>query len=137
AVPFGGKQGMEASLRAGTYKTVLQRGVIVRGKVTDQRDRPVADANVSGGSQANSARTDEQGSFSLRNIKEGETPFTIVAKSYKPEVKSVTVKTDMPELVFKLSQGNVVRGIVQNEAGEPIAGVRFVLMRPRLNAVAS
>ena len=121
----------QAKFRAGTHKIVLKRGLIVRGRVTDESDNPIKDAQVWAGKQYYSGtqdtKTDAKGEFSFRNLKEDVIQFSALAKGLKPETKSITVKPGMAEIVFKLGKGSVIRGVVRNEAGEAISGVRLSL----------
>lgn len=121
----------EQQLKAGTFKIVLKRGLIVRGRVTDESDNPINDAQVWAGKQYYSGtqdtKTDAKGEFSFRNLKEDEIQFSVLAKGMKPETKTITVKPGMAEIIFKLSKGSVIRGVVRNEAGEAISDVRLSL----------
>jgi len=127
----GDNQTIEAALREGTLKTVLKPGLIVRGKVTDESDTPIESAKVWAGrvnySGTKETKTDATGSFNFRNLKEGETQFSVLAKGREPTNRNVTVKMDMEEIIFKLGRGAVIRGLVRDEAGEPVAGVRIAL----------
>jgi uncharacterized GH25 family protein len=127
----GSNADSEALLRSSTHRFVLRRGLIVRGKVTDENDNPIKDAQVwaglvnYGGTQ--DTKTDANGAFSFRNLSEGEKQFSVLAKGRKPEVRKVVVKLGLEEILFKLGPGNVIRGIVKNEAGETVPGVRVAL----------
>lgn len=130
----GDNPAVETKLRDGTHKIVMQRGLIVRGKVTDEQDRPIPEARIWAGrpsfSGTQETKTDAQGAFNFGNVKEGESQFSVLAKGRKPGVKTVSVKPGMEEIVFKLGPGHVIRGIVKNEAGEPVSGVRIALESP-------
>ncbi len=127
----GGKADEESKLRDGTHKLVLKRGLFVRGRVTDESDSPIKDAQVWAGKQYHSGiqdtKSDAKGEFSFRNLKEEEIQFSVLAKGMKPETKNITVKPGMAEIVFKLGKGSVIRGVVRNEAGEAISDVRLSL----------
>jgi uncharacterized GH25 family protein len=127
----GGNPQIEAQLRDGSHKLVLKAGLIVRGKVTDEYDNPIKDARVWAGmvnySGTQDTKTDANGAFSFRNLAEGEKQFSVLAKGRKPEVRKVVVKFGMEEMKFQLGPGNVIKGLVKNEAGEPVSGVRVAL----------
>lgn len=120
-----------AQLRAGTHRIVMKRGLIVRGKVMDESDNPVKDAQVWAGklyySGTQEAKTDAKGEFSFRNLKEGDVPFSVLAKGLKPETKTIAVKPGTAEIIFKLGKGNLIRGVVRNETGEAISDARLSL----------
>ncbi|NOS72614.1 MAG: carboxypeptidase regulatory-like domain-containing protein [Verrucomicrobia bacterium] len=130
----GGSATDEAKFRNGTHKIVLKRGLIVRGKVTDEFNSPIKDAQVWAGDrntrERQDKRTDTNGEFRFTNIKEGDVRFSVMAKGRTPEVKTATVKPDMPEIIFKLIPGKLIRALVQNVAGEPLPGTRVSLESP-------
>ncbi|MCX6916180.1 MAG: carboxypeptidase-like regulatory domain-containing protein, partial [Verrucomicrobia bacterium] len=117
----------DQELRAETFKVVLRRGSWVAGRVMDEGGNPIAEAKISAGkfnySGTQETKTDAQGAFGFRNLSLGEIPFSALAKGRKPETKTVEVKPGMPEILFRLGRGQVVRGIVKGESGEPLAGV--------------
>jgi len=124
----------EAKFRDGTHRIVLQQGLFVQGRVVEDPDNPIADARVWAGmpnfTGTQDTKTDVQGRFTFRNLKEGEMQFSVLAKGRKPESKKVTIKQGMEEVLFRLVAGQVIRGIVRNEAGEPVSGVRVALESP-------
>ncbi len=117
--------------RAGTHKITMKRGLIVRGKVTDENDNPIKDAQVWAGKQYYSGtqdtKTDAKGEFNFRNLREDEIQFSVLANGQKPETKNITVKPGMAEIVFKLGKGSVIRGVVRNESGEAVSEVTLSL----------
>jgi uncharacterized GH25 family protein len=125
---------VETKLRDGTHRIVLQQGLLVPGRVTDDQDNPISDARVWAGmanfSGTQDTKTDAQGQFTFRNLKEGEMQFSVLAKGRKPESKKIIIKQGMAEIRFRLGPGQVVRGLVKNETGEPVPGVRVALESP-------
>jgi RNA polymerase sigma factor (sigma-70 family) len=118
-------------LRAGTYKVVLRRGSWAAGRVIDEVGDPIAEASVMAGkpgySNTQETKTDARGTFGFRNLSPGEVQFSALAKGHKPEVRTVEVKADMPEILFRLGRGWKVWGIVKAQSGEPVDGVRVSL----------
>ena len=118
-------------LRAGTFKVVLRRGLSVAGRVVDESGNPIAGATVAAGKRyylpPQEAKTDAQGAFGFRNLSLGEIQFSALAKGRKPEIKTVEVKPGLPEILFRLGRGQIIRGIVKADTGDPLAGVRIAL----------
>lgn len=121
----------EAKLRDGTHKVMLRRGLVVKGRVLDESDNPIKDAQVWAGrlhySGTQEIKTDASGVFSFRGVLEGAQPFSVLAKNFKPVTTNLVVKAGMEEIIFRLGAGLTLRGIVKDEAGQPVAGVRISL----------
>ena len=62
-------------------------------------------------------KTDARGAFGFRNLSLGEIQFSALAKGRKPEIRTVEVKPGMPEILFRLGRGQIIRGIVKAEYG--------------------
>ena len=123
--------GIDQQLRAGTFKVVLRRGSWVAGRVIDETGNPIAGATVAAGKYnypgTQETKTDARGAFGFRNLSPGEIPFSALAKGRKPEIRTVEVKPDMPEILFRLGPGQKIWGMVKAETGEPVEGVRIAL----------
>jgi beta-lactamase regulating signal transducer with metallopeptidase domain len=130
-VIVGQDKQVEKALREGTYKIALARGLEARGLVTDDQDHPIADATVWVGlhnfGDRHQVKTGPDGRFVFHNVKEGNCLFSVLAKSRKAASKSVKVKPEMEDIVFRLDPGNVIRARVQNEAGDGLSGARVAL----------
>ena len=117
----------DQELRAGTFKVVLRRGSWVAGRVMDEGGNPIAEAKISAGKfnypGTQETKTDAQGAFGFRNLSLGEIPISALAKGRKPEIRTVQVKPDMPEILFRLGPGQKIMGIVKADTGDPLAGV--------------
>jgi hypothetical protein len=122
---------VEKQLRAETLKIVLHGGLGASGLVTDENDNPIANASVWAGRkfsrERQNTKTDAQGRFRFQNVSEGDVLFSVIAGGRQPEAKTFTVKSDMPEIVFKLKPGHEIRGLVQDDGGVPIPDVRVSL----------
>jgi hypothetical protein len=125
------KAEIEQALRAGTHRLQLKRGLEVRGRVINDRQEPIAEAQVWAGRKFSRDRqqtkSDEQGRFTFRNVNEGKADFSASAEGYAPLAKTHTVGAATQELLFQLAKGNVIRGLVQDESSQPIEGVRVSL----------
>lgn len=130
---LNGESNLESSLRNGKHIIQLRRGLVVRGIVTDENNTPVKDATVSAGRQyspgSQQSTTDAQGSFNFRGVPEGKQVFSVVAKNFRPITTNVLIQAGMNELQFRLGPGLLIRGIVKDEAGEPIPNVRITMER--------
>jgi hypothetical protein len=124
-------EGMEQQLRARTFKIVLRRGSWVAGRVIDETGNPISGATITAGKYnyegTQEIKSDARGAFGFRNLNPGTIPFSALAKGRKPEIRSVEVKQEMPEILFRLGRGQKVWGIVKAETGEPVEGVRISL----------
>jgi uncharacterized GH25 family protein len=122
---------LEGQLRAGTLKIILRRGIEVHGLVTDENYNPLSSATVWAGKKyyrdRQETKTDVQGKFSFRNISEGPVLFSVEAPGRQPDSQSFNVKAEMPDVVFRLPPGHIIRGLVQDEIGSPLSGVRVLL----------
>jgi hypothetical protein len=127
----GANPAIEKQLLAETLKIVLPVGSGAHGLVIDANDRPIAGATVWAGRKYTRERqettTDAEGRFNFPHVTEGDVPFAVNAPGEAPEVRTVTVTRGMPDIVFKLSAGHVIRGIVQDDSGSPISGVQVAL----------
>lgn len=132
ANPVSGVNGtVEQQLRAGTHKTILQRGAMVKGRVVDGAGSAVPAATVWAGRKYSRERqqttADAEGKFSFRNLPDGEQPFTAMGKGFAPAMKMATVATDMAEIVIRVSPGKILKGHVQDESAQPVASARISL----------
>ncbi len=122
---------VEQQLRAGAYKTVLQRGQMVRGRVVDGQEQPVPNATVRAGQKYSSDRkqttSDVEGRFSFSAVKTDEVLFSASAKGFSSDARNILVKPEMAEIIFHLKAGSTIRGHVQDESAQPLAGARIQL----------
>jgi hypothetical protein len=127
----GASDATENQLRAGTMKIILRRGLDVQGLVTDENDHQISGATVWAGQKyfrdRQQTKSDEQGQFVFHNISAGDVIFSVEAKGRQPDSKTFTVKPGMPDIVFKLLPGHIIRGIVQDGSNSPVSGVRVIL----------
>ena len=108
-------------------KLIISRGFTVAGYVTDTNALPVAGAQVkelhNRGYRVLSTKTDNAGMFLLRGlVNELEPRVNLVfqAAGYAPQVKTVELVTPTNIVNAVLAQGNLFRGRVVDEAGNPI-----------------
>jgi hypothetical protein len=112
-------------------KIVLHRGLQVQGIVTDENGSPISGATVWAGNRFTRERhetnSDGGGKFVFQSVAEGDTPFSAMAKGRKPVSKTFRVRAGMPDVLLKLEVGGIIKGIVQNQTGEPIPDVQVSL----------
>ena len=108
---------------------VIERGVTVRGRVTGPDGAPVFGAEIKElhnyDYDVRSAQTTNDGSYSLKGIRQGEIKLVVQADGLAPQIRTllglnetgVTVQFD-----FTLAKGKTFRGRVVDKDGKPIAG---------------
>ncbi|MBK7878646.1 MAG: sigma-70 family RNA polymerase sigma factor [Planctomycetes bacterium] len=110
---------------------VLERGVDVPGVVVDTDGRPLAGASVHAGSspwEMNTVRTvsDDDGRFVLRCVPRATRGFGVALSGFAPFVSSfeLPMQGAFPgELRAVLDRGLVVKGVVEDTRGAPVANV--------------
>ena len=131
---------------------VINRGLTGTGKMTDQLNRPVANARITtfGGNygEQQSAATDENGMFALAGVPGNTAAFESVlatnqsgavvvwglagngqpqvelavqADGYAPLTRKVELTNTTSVANFILSPGNILRGQVVDEVGQPVS----------------
>lgn len=122
----------EKELRDHTHRILLQTGLTVAGRVLNELHQPIPGATVWAGKkytrERKETKTDAEGRFTLRAINQGSIDFSVAAKGCAPAAKIHKVSSDSAEeILFILSPGSVIRGIVLDRHGDPIEGVRVLL----------
>ncbi|HZZ43716.1 MAG TPA: carboxypeptidase regulatory-like domain-containing protein [Tepidisphaeraceae bacterium] len=112
-------------LRDQTAVMIMHPGIVVAGRVTDSAGKPIARASVKlgrdrWGSNYPSAKTDDQGRYSFKNAPAGELILTVQAKGFSPDLKTLTIQPNQPDIDFQLTPGHVLKGHVVDPAGKPI-----------------
>lgn len=104
--------------RGSGFETVLRRGAILHALVLNDLGDPLPEADV----EANgvSKKTDTSGKVSFGHVGKELVQFNVQAKGYQAETCSVTNGSKADELVFQMKPGQVFRGLVLNEAEEPL-----------------
>jgi len=124
-----------AALRDGTATYALKSGVVVRGRVTDSDDKPIANAVVVQGkddpyrSNATSTfSTDAEGNYRLPAGSVGPSAITVFAPGRAPQFRAVELKPDLPAQDFRLSEGKPVRLRIVDADGKPVpkASVKLI-----------
>lgn len=103
----------------------LGAGIVMTGTVLDENGIPIPGAAVTQnrawtGPEANQV-TDLAGKFRFGNAAPSNLIITVQAPGFLAEEKTVQAGVQGQQLRFLLKRGNVLRGQVVNEQGEPIA----------------
>lgn len=109
----------------------LDRGISVSGRVTDERDDPVAGAAVYLESQRrrpnrmgpNNAVTAADGSFTITGLTPGTGTATVRKEGFVPFLKAIEIES-MTTLDVQLSRGLTIEGIVRR-GGKPLPNVQI------------
>lgn len=125
---YGTRGGTWEELRSLEKIVVLEKGLEVHGTVTDPNGQPVANASVGLGrgrfySDYQTVNTDDQGKYSLKNVKPDASHLTITSPDWAPDMRAVTPRKDAPPEDFQLGPPHTVRLRIVDPTGQPIAGV--------------
>ena len=112
---------------------VIDRGFTIAGLVVDQQGRPVAQARIkvlSGNNfESKPSSTDENGFYAVNGLP-GETAgaplhaeLSVQANGFAGEVKTVGLDQGTNIVNFTLSPGNIFRGHVVDDLGNPVSNV--------------
>lgn len=118
---FGLKNGQQP-----TAKIALERGSKLKGRVVDSTGNPISGAIIRTviRNRTLEAITAEDGSYSLENLEEGATEIVVTAKKFAPDLKTVSVTNETPDVDFALEPGNTVRVVVKDSDGNPMRRTR-------------
>ncbi|HEX5138273.1 MAG TPA: sigma-70 family RNA polymerase sigma factor [Planctomycetota bacterium] len=94
----------------------LERGAVLRGRVSDPAGRPVAGASI--GALGQDAFTDEEGSFALGGLKEGPTSVYVSCFGYQTRIVQAAVGEDSLSVVLEPSL--TFRGRLRTADGGPL-----------------
>jgi protocatechuate 3,4-dioxygenase beta subunit len=114
-------------------RIVLQPGVTVTGKVTDEAGRPIAGATVRTKymNVIRQGTTAEDGVYRLVGCEPKAVRIVASAKGRAMELKEVSIDPDMGPLDFALKPGGTVRIRVVDEKGQPVPKFRVFFQRWR------
>ncbi len=115
-----------AALKAQALELKMKRGLTLQGIVRDPNGNPVANAFVfQGESRYGSAypetKTDQSGTFTFPQAKEGEMVLTVIKPGWAPELVVVEVTaTSSDPVEIRLKHGTRVELTVVNPDGQPV-----------------
>jgi RNA polymerase sigma factor (sigma-70 family) len=119
---FGLERGREPAARI-----LLDRGLTVTGRVTDEAGRPIAGALVRTKflNDIREARTDSDGTYTLVGCEPRTAKIVVSAKGRATDMKELRIDPDMGPVDFRMKPGGKVRVRVVDEQGKPIPRARI------------
>jgi protocatechuate 3,4-dioxygenase beta subunit len=105
-----------------TGKLLLNRGLTVTGRVTEENGKPIAKANVwtKFGNNEHSAVSDAQGIYRLVGCQPGQARIVVAAKGCARALQDVPIARRMSTVDFQMQPGATLRVRVLDEHGKPI-----------------
>ena len=108
--------------RQPSAKLVLDRGLMVSGKVTDDSGKPIPGALVRTKyfNSIRESKTGSDGAYRLVGCEPVATRIVVSAKGRATDMKELNIAPDMGPVDFKLKPGGTVRIRVLDEKGNPV-----------------
>jgi hypothetical protein len=125
---FGIERGQQPLARL-----VLNRGLTVIGKVTDEAGKPIAGALVRTKYLNNirEAKTGNDGVYRLVGCEPCATKIVVSAKGRATDMKELSIASDMGPVDFQMKPGGTVRIRVLDEKGNPVPRARIFFQQWR------
>ncbi len=103
----------------------MPAGFTVAGLVQDANGSPIEGASIRqvrfNGENERSQPTDVSGAFQFKHTATGELLLAVQAKGFAPGVQTLQVTGNVPTLRFQLGPGQLLRGRIVDEQGNPVA----------------
>ncbi len=111
---------------ANSLVITMPAGFSIKGLVVDLRDNPITGAklrkvHLNDDEKEQSETTDDSGAFEFKTIGAGELTLAAQAEGFAPGVHSLNVTGSVTALKFQLGPGEILRGRVVDEQGNPVA----------------
>jgi beta-lactamase regulating signal transducer with metallopeptidase domain len=122
-----------ASGREPTARIVLERGLTVSGKVTDQAGQPIAGALIRTKfvNDIREARTGNDGVYRLEGCEARSARVVVSAKGRATDMKELNIEPEMGPVDFEMKPGGTVRVRVLDAHDKPIPEARIFFQRWR------
>ena len=135
ALPLPGEQGTSAATLYTAIPAEVPATSTLRGIVVDEDGKPVSGAPVTAfglSGEQKQQQTDEKGGFVFENLSFADCGVQVddprFAKEWLRDKRILLPRPgDQPPLTLKLSRPRTLRGVVVNEAGDPIPGATVIL----------
>ncbi|WP_165227818.1 sigma-70 family RNA polymerase sigma factor [Aquisphaera insulae] len=114
-------------------RLVLERGLIVTGKVTDQAGKPIAEAIVRTrfNNDRREARTAQDGSYRLVGCEPQMARIVVLAKGHATDMKEQQLADGMSPVDFTMKPAAGLKVKVLDAAGKPVPKARIFFQRWR------
>ncbi|MCE5268761.1 MAG: carboxypeptidase regulatory-like domain-containing protein [Planctomycetaceae bacterium] len=123
-------------LRAQKAVFVMKQGLVLTGRVMDANGKPVASAELTVAqtqhtetlgsfTQQENVWTDGNGTFRLANRSPGPSLIGVAAPGLVSKQCDIEIKAGMKPVEFRLSRGPVLKMLVVDAAGKPVAGAHI------------
>ncbi len=106
----------------------------------DSKGKPIAGANVVRRGPTGRwilpilwEKTDAEGRFVLKSVTRDELTLGVMASGYAPELRKVTVRPGIPEVVIRLDPGKTIVGRVVDPSGRPVPEATIIAEGPWYN----
>jgi len=125
---FGIERGREPSA-----KIVLDRGLTVTGRVTDEAGKPIVGALVRTKflNDIREAKTGNDGVYRLTGCEPRAARIVVSAKGRATDMKELSIDSEMGPVDFQMKPGGMVRIRVLDERGNPVPKARILFQRWR------
>jgi hypothetical protein len=119
--------------RQPAVKIVMDRGLTVTGKITDEAGKPIAGALVRTQfwNEIREARTGTDGVYTLAGCEPKAVRLVVSAKGRATDVKELNIEPRMGPVDFQMKPGGTVRIRVLDEHGKPVPKARIFFQRWR------
>lgn len=114
-------------------KIVLDRGLTVTGRVTDEAGKPIAGARIRTKflNDIREAKTGEDGTYRLVGCEPRTARIVASAEGRAPDVKELNIDQAMGPVDFRMKPGGTVRIRVLDAQGNPVPKARIFFQRWR------
>lgn len=103
----------------------MPAGFFVKGTVEDSHGNPIEGATVRqvrlNEENEHNEKTDSSGAFDFKSMPSGELTLAVQADGFAPGVQTIDVHGPVDSLKFQLGPGEILRGRVIDEQGNPVA----------------